>query len=67
MNGAGKLSIATHFLRVCWRWQHLRGQALERYQETRAQRIVAYIFQHSPFYRATGLGMISSSGGHYPL
>jgi phenylacetate-coenzyme A ligase PaaK-like adenylate-forming protein len=47
-----KLQIATSFLRARWRWQHLRGEALTRYQERRARRIVAYTMQHSPFYRA---------------
>jgi phenylacetate-coenzyme A ligase PaaK-like adenylate-forming protein len=47
-----KLMIATHFIRARWRWQHLRGAALARYQEQRARRIVAYTMQHSPFYRA---------------
>ena len=47
-----KLQIAAHFLRARWRWQHLRGTALTRYQEQRARRIVAYAMQHSPFYRA---------------
>ncbi|HLI09701.1 MAG TPA: F390 synthetase-related protein [Ktedonobacteraceae bacterium] len=47
-----RLLIATHFLRARWRWCALRGEALTRYQEQRAQRIVAYTMQHSPFYRA---------------
>jgi phenylacetate-coenzyme A ligase PaaK-like adenylate-forming protein len=47
-----KFQIVTHFLRARWRWQHLRGETLERYQEQRARRIVAYTMQHSPFYRA---------------
>lgn len=53
---ADKLLIATQFLRARWRWQHLRGAALERYQEQRAQHIVAYTMQHSPFYRAHWMG-----------
>ena len=47
-----KLQIATHFIRSRWRWQHLRGAALERYQEQRAQKIVAYAMQRSSFYRS---------------
>ncbi|WP_165423239.1 F390 synthetase-related protein [Ktedonosporobacter rubrisoli] len=43
--------MARHFLSARWNWQHLRGPALERYQERRAQQIVAYALQHSPFYR----------------
>src|SRR6266568_8689714 len=52
MSGLEKLSIAAHFLQARWRWQHLRGPALERYQEQRAQRIVEFARQRSPFYRA---------------
>lgn len=46
-----KASIAAHFLRARWRWQYLRGPVLERYQERRARRLVAYVRAHSPFYR----------------
>src|SRR5258706_12588845 len=35
-----------------WRLRRLRGTALERYQNTRAQTIVAYAKEHAPFYRA---------------
>ncbi len=48
--------IAGHFIRARWRWAHLRGGALERYQDRRAHRIVAYARQHSPFYRAHWAG-----------
>src|SRR5689334_783294 len=48
--------IITHFLRARWRWAHLRGQALRRYQERRAHQIVAYANEHSPFYRAHWAG-----------
>lgn len=51
MSTGEKLSIAAHFLRARWRWQHLRGPALERYQEQRAQRIVRFAHQYAPFYR----------------
>jgi phenylacetate-CoA ligase len=47
-----KAAIATQFLRARWRWQSLRGAALEDYQERRARRIVAYARAHAPFYRA---------------
>jgi putative adenylate-forming enzyme len=43
--------IASHFVQARWRWNHLRGAALEQYQERRARQIVAYTLQHSPFYR----------------
>ena len=44
--------IISHFVRARWRWHHLRGERLARYQEKRAQQIVAYAQQRSPFYRA---------------
>lgn len=47
-----KASIFAHFLRARWRWHYLRGSALERYHEKRAQAIVAYTARHAPFYRA---------------
>jgi putative adenylate-forming enzyme len=59
MHGFDKLSIATHFISACWRWQSLRGPALERYQEQRARQIVVYTRQHSPFYRAHWAGHAS--------
>jgi phenylacetate-CoA ligase len=48
--------IAGHFVRARWRWAHLHGEALQRYQERRARRIVAYANAHSPFYRAHWAG-----------
>lgn len=47
---------AQHFVGARWRWQHLRGTTLEQYQEQRAQAIVAYAAQHTPFYRAHWAG-----------
>jgi len=35
-----------------WRFRHLRGAALVRYQDERARRIVDYAMRHSGFYRA---------------
>ncbi|HEY0753093.1 MAG TPA: F390 synthetase-related protein [Ktedonobacteraceae bacterium] len=52
MSGSAKLALAAHFLQARWRWQYLRGSALERYQEQRARHIVEYARQHAPFYRA---------------
>jgi phenylacetate-CoA ligase len=43
--------IASHFARARWRWATLRGAALERYQDRRARRIVAYALRRAPFYR----------------
>jgi putative adenylate-forming enzyme len=51
MHAPDKLSLLTHFAQARWRWKHLRGAALERFQERHAQRIVAYAARHSPFYR----------------
>src|SRR4051794_19197423 len=48
--------IAGHFVRARWRWAHLHGNQLARYQERRARRIVAYARKHSPFYRAHWAG-----------
>ncbi len=45
-------AIIGHFIRARWRWATLRGAALERYQERRARKIVAYALRHAPFYRA---------------
>ncbi|HEY7355465.1 MAG TPA: F390 synthetase-related protein [Ktedonobacterales bacterium] len=42
---------ASHFASARWRWHTLRGPSLARYQERRAQQIVAYAAQHAPFYR----------------
>src|ERR1700730_10053948 len=58
MRTSEKISLAVHFLQARWRWRNLRGPALEHYQEQRAQRIVAYTLQHSPFYRAHWSGYI---------
>lgn len=51
-----KLAIAANFVQARWRWHHLRGPLLERYQEQRAQRLVGYVREHSPFYRAHWAG-----------
>ena len=48
--------IAWHFLHARWRWHRLRGEALEHYQDRRAQQMIAYTLQHSPFYRTHWAG-----------
>src|SRR5579859_4813559 len=48
--------VINAFLHARWRWRHLHGEALERYQERRARRVVAYTLQHSPFYRTHWAG-----------
>jgi putative adenylate-forming enzyme len=50
------LSLLSHFARARWRWKHLRGAALERFQEHHARQIVAYAAQRSPFYRSHWAG-----------
>ncbi len=47
-------SIATHFVRTRWRWQHLHD--LESYQDQRARQVVSYTAAHSPFYRSLWSG-----------
>ncbi|HEX7734122.1 MAG TPA: F390 synthetase-related protein [Ktedonobacteraceae bacterium] len=56
MSGVKKLSIAAHFVRARWRWQHLRGADLERYQEQRARLVMEYAREHAPFYRSHWFG-----------
>ncbi len=46
------LLIGSHFVQARWRWKHLRGAALQRYQERHAQEVVNYAARHAPFYRA---------------
>ena len=41
MKAGNMLRIASHFARARWRWSHLRGEALQVYQEERARAIVA--------------------------
>lgn len=53
---ANVTSIAVHFARARWRWDHLHAADLERYQDQRAQRLVAYVAGHSPFYRSHWAG-----------
>ena len=56
MKASSRFLLAAHFVRARWRWKHLRGTALERYQELHAQQIVAYTAQHSPFYSSHWAG-----------
>ncbi|HLL80640.1 MAG TPA: F390 synthetase-related protein [Ktedonobacteraceae bacterium] len=51
MNVGDTLLVGGHFARARWRWKHLRGEALKRYQERRARAMVAYAERNSPFYR----------------
>ncbi len=50
-NSVSTFSVACNFIRARWRWQHLQTAEIARYQDQRAQRIVAYTAEHSPFYR----------------
>jgi len=42
--------IASHFARAHWRARTLRGAALERFQDDRARKIVAFARRHSAYY-----------------
>jgi phenylacetate-CoA ligase len=42
--------LVSHFARARWRWQHLAGDALQRYQDRRARQMITYTLRHSPFY-----------------
>ena len=44
-------SILRHFVWAKWRAANLHGEKLERFQDIRAQKIVRYALEHSPFYR----------------
>jgi putative adenylate-forming enzyme len=39
------------FVGARWRFRRLRGAALQRYQDLRAQQAVAFAVRHAPFYR----------------
>lgn len=45
------LTFLRAYLGARWRFRRLRGAALERYQNERAQAIVEYAIKHAPFYR----------------
>lgn len=46
------MTFLRSYLGARWRFRHLRGDALQRYQDARAREIVAFAIAHSPFYRA---------------
>lgn len=39
------------FLEAKWRWRYLQGERLEQFQNQKAGQMVAWVAQHSPFYR----------------
>ncbi len=45
------LPFLSSYLGARWRFRHLRGAALERFQSERAQAIAEHAKKHSPFYR----------------
>ncbi|MBW7881130.1 MAG: adenylate cyclase [Caldilineaceae bacterium] len=51
MSTVTSLAVASHFIAAHWRWRVLHGARLHRFQEERAQKIVAFAAGHSPFYR----------------
>lgn len=50
------ITILLHFLRARYRWTHLRGPTLARFQARRAQAIVRYAQQHAPYYHQLWTG-----------
>jgi phenylacetate-CoA ligase len=50
------LSFFRAYIGARWRFRHLRGTTLERFQNERAQAIVDHAKQHAPFYRALFAG-----------
>ena len=52
MNVSQLPTVLRHWLAAQWRWRRLDAARLVAYQERRAQQIIAYAQQHSPFYRA---------------
>lgn len=44
--------LLAHFGRARWRWQTLRGDRLQRFQDQRARRIVQHATAYAPFYRS---------------
>lgn len=45
------LTFLRSYLGARWRFRHLRGEALVRFQNERAEAVVAYARRHAPFYR----------------
>lgn len=43
-------TVLGHWLAAHWRWRYLAGVRLAAYQDRRAQQMIAYAQQHSPFY-----------------
>lgn len=56
MRAARLAGIAAEWLGARWRWERLRGPALERYRERRARAVVRLALERSPFYRAHWTG-----------
>jgi putative adenylate-forming enzyme len=46
------------YLSARWRFTHLRGDGLRRYQDRRTEAIVAYARRHSPFHRDRFAGVV---------
>jgi phenylacetate-CoA ligase len=58
--------VVSHYVRANWRWHHLHSVALERYQNQRAQRLLAYVERHAPFYRQHWAGHDQRDWHHLP-
>jgi putative adenylate-forming enzyme len=66
MKLSNAVQVVSHYIRANWRWHHLHGAALERYQDQRVQRLLAYVEQHSPFYRQHWAGYDLRDWHHLP-
>lgn len=60
------ITIATQFAWARWRFRHLRGGALQRFQNRRAQYIVEYARRHAPYYRERFRSGVAGEWGELP-
>jgi len=58
-------TFLTHYLRARF-FAYLGGEALRRYQDRRARKIVAYAIEHSPFYRRRFAGLPLENWRDFP-
>ncbi len=67
MKAYNGILLVQHFIRAKWRWKHLRGKELERYQELHAQQIVVFAAKHSAFYASQWAGHALNDWGRLPM
>ncbi len=60
------LPLLAQLLRTVWHSHTLHGTALRRYHDARAQRLVVWVAQHSPFYRQHWQGYCLSDWRNLP-